>query len=305
MRPTQWSLRALAGVVVALAVAAPASAQAPTLDGVGIAGDPVVGSPLQAVIAGTVDPAALSYRWCHQRDGRADKCSSGRPIGTSRTYVPGPGDVGHRLLVRAEADIDTFDVEVMSAPTAPVVATRPPTPPPTTPPPPTTTPPLPPPTTTPPLGGTVPPPVFGSSGTTPASTAPNSSEPAGIQVPTAGSAPVLLPYLDPFPVVRVRGFVAARGARISLLRVSAPRRATVRIRCVGDGCPIRRRTRHAGRIRALERFLPAGLRITVRVTRPGHVGKYVRLVIRARRPPSRHDACLLPGSRRAVSCSSG
>jgi hypothetical protein len=237
-------------------------------------GAPVVGSPLQAVIAGTLDRSAVSYRWCHQRDGRADKCAPGSPIGTSQAYVPGPGDIGHPLLVRAQAEIGMFTVEVISAPTAPVSATAPATTPPTA--------------TPTPTGGGGAAPAFGTSGTS--------------QAPAPAAAPTLFSYLDPFPVIRVRGFVAARGARISLLRVSAPRRATVKIRCVGDGCPINRRTRHAGRIRAFERFLPAGLRITVRVTRPGRVGKYVRLVIRARKPPSRHDACLLPGSNRAANC---
>jgi len=111
-----------------------------------------------------------------------------------------------------------------------------------------------------------------------------------------------MPYLNPFPVLRVRGVVAARGARINLLRVTAPRDATVRVHCAGDRCPLKRRTRHSGRIRALERFLPAGLRITVRVQSPGHVGKYVRLVIRAGKPPARRDACALPGRMRAVRC---
>jgi len=100
----------------------------------------------------------------------------------------------------------------------------------------------------------------------------------------------------------VRGTVAVRGARIDMLRVSAPRRATVSVTCTGSGCPVRRRIRGAGRIRAFERYLPAGLRITVRVTSPGHLGKYVRLVIRGGKPPFRRDACLLPGDKRAVVC---
>jgi hypothetical protein len=276
MRLARWTLRAVAAVVGAFALASPAAAQEPTLDTVSITGDPVVGSPLQAVIAGTVDPSAVTYRWCHQRDGLDGRCATGRPIGTSATYVPTASDVGYPLLVKATATIATFDVEVTSAPTLPVAATPPP--PGTSPPPDTTTAP--------------PPPAFTSSGTS--SNAPTE--------PAPGSVPTRLSYLDPFPVLRIRGVVTTRGARIELLRVTAPRGARVRVRCAGNGCPFARRSRRAGRIRALERFLRAGVRITVRIQSPRHVGKYVRVVIRAGKPPARRDACVLPGRRRAVSC---
>jgi hypothetical protein len=57
-----------------------------------------------------------------------------------------------------------------------------------------------------------------------------------------------------------------------------------------------------GRIRPFERFLPAGLLITIRVTRPSHVGKYVRLFIRSNAAPDRRDSCLLPGRNRPTPC---
>ena len=41
----------------------------------------------------------------------------------------------------------------------------------------------------------------------------------------------------------------------------------------------RRSSRSPGRIRAFERFLLAGTRITIRVIRPGYIGKYVRIRI--------------------------
>ncbi len=322
-----------AGVVIALAAAGPALAQTPTLEGVGIVGDPVVGSRLRAAITGSVDATAVSFKWCHQRDGRTAKCAPGRPIGTLQTYVPVAGDVGHTLLVQATATIASFKIEVTSAPT-PVVSVAPPVtappvtappvtaPPVTTPPvtkppvtkPPVTTPPVTkPPATTPsgstppppgsaPIGSELPTPSFGSSGSSPSLAAPNTSGPADQEASAPGAGPTRLPYLSPFPVLRVRGSVAVRGARIDMLRVSAPRRATVSVTCTGSGCPVRRRIRGAGRIRAFERYLPAGLRITVRVTSPGHLGKYVRLVIRGGKPPFRRDACLLPGDKRAVVC---
>lgn len=110
-------------------------------------------------------------------------------------------------------------------------------------------------------------------------------------------------YLAPFPVIRIRGRLVAGGARVTMLKVSAPRGAMVLVRCEGRGCPaVRRRTRAPVRIRALERFLAAGTRITIRVRRPGYVGKYVRIRIRAGVPPARRDACLMPGSGRPASC---
>jgi len=109
-------------------------------------------------------------------------------------------------------------------------------------------------------------------------------------------------YLQPFPVVRIRGSLAARGAQVTLLRVTAPSGVTVTVRCAGAGCPIRRLETGPGRLRRFERFLPAGLRITIRITREGLVGKYVRLRVRAGKPPARHDACLLPGSRGPDRC---
>jgi hypothetical protein len=96
--------------------------------------------------------------------------------------------------------------------------------------------------------------------------------------------------------------VTANGAKITLLKVTAGRNVRVQVRCQGRGCPIQRRSRTAGRIRALERYLAAGTRITIRVRRPGYIGKYARIVIRGGGPPSRRDACLLPGNSRPVVC---
>jgi hypothetical protein len=123
---------------------------------------------------------------------------------------------------------------------------------------------------------------------------------------SAPSAPVRAaaapPYIDPFPVVRIRGTVAVGGASVTLLRVYGPRRARVSIRCDGRGCPLRERTRRPGRLRALERFLPAGVRITIRVARRGYVGKYARLRIRDGRAPTRRDACVISLRNRPVKC---
>ena len=108
--------------------------------------------------------------------------------------------------------------------------------------------------------------------------------------------------MRPFPVVRVKGALLRNGALITLLRVRAPSAATVAVRCKGPRCDVRRRSRGGGRIRALERFLRVGTRITIRVSKPNSVGKYVRLVIRDGAAPKRRDACLMPGSRKPVTC---
>ena len=273
---------AILAVAASLALTSPASAQepSPTLDGVQIVGDPVVGSTLTAVVSGTIDPSSVEYKWC-QQDDRPGKCVKGRPIGSGAVYVPADTDVGYTLLVQATAIVDTFTIKVISS-TTPVVAAPPPPTDPTDPDPPTTT------------DGIAPAPTFASPGTTPMTEVPGTS-----QVDADAARPL---FLRPFPVVRIRGSVAARGARITLLKVTAGRNVRVQVRCQGRGCPIRRRSRKAGRIRSLERYLPAGTRITIRVRRPGYIGKYARIVIRRGGPPFRRDACLLPGNSRPIDC---
>jgi len=105
-----------------------------------------------------------------------------------------------------------------------------------------------------------------------------------------------------FPSARIKGTVFASGARIGLLRVKAPSKATVVVRCDGPGCNVRRRSLGSGRIASLERLLRAGARITIRVSMGGSIGKYVRIVIRGGHKPKRLDACLLPGRLAPVKC---
>jgi hypothetical protein len=120
--------------------------------------------------------------------------------------------------------------------------------------------------------------------------------------PAAGTAPGGLRFLRPFPVVRVAGYIRSHGSRIVVFSVKAPRGAKVDVRCAGRGCPLRHRTFRPGRIRPLERYLPAGVAITIRVMRPGFIGTYTRVVIRSRRRPGRRDACVLPGDSRPRQC---
>jgi hypothetical protein len=121
-------------------------------------------------------------------------------------------------------------------------------------------------------------------------------------LPLPQPTPAAPPPLWPFPVVSVGAYILDHGSRIVLWRVKAPLGAKIEVRCRGPGCPLRRRSFRPGRIRPLERYFRAGVAITIRVTRPGFIGKYTRVVIRSRKPPRRRDACLFPGDRRPRPC---
>jgi hypothetical protein len=131
--------------------------------------------------------------------------------------------------------------------------------------------------------------------------------PALTQTPTSAggggfsAAPLML---DPFPVVRIRGQLTPTGARVTLFTVRATRGTLIVVRCRGESCPIRRFSRRAARtrVRPLERHLLAGTRLLVRVTKPGYIGKWTRIVIRRGAVPRRSDRCLYPGAGEPVRC---
>jgi hypothetical protein len=52
----------------------------------------------------------------------------------------------------------------------------------------------------------------------------------------------------------------------------------------------------------MKRHLAKGTVIVVRITRPGYVGKYVRIVIRQHKRPASTTLCLQPGSAKPASC---
>jgi hypothetical protein len=115
------------------------------------------------------------------------------------------------------------------------------------------------------------------------------------------------PLLDPFPVVRVAGRITSTGARLTLVSVRAPRGSEIVATCRGKGCRQRRlvRAARAGRrIKRLEGRYRNGARLTFRVTAPGRIGKYTRVVIRRGLPPSRSDRCLWPGDAKPHPCPS-
>jgi PKD repeat protein len=145
----------------------------------------------------------------------------------------------------------------------------------------------------------------------------DSTGPVVVPLPDPVESPVNpvspLRWLDPFPVVRIRGLSTRKGARLTLLSVTAPGGSLVDLRCLGSSCPTRKPQRatikaRSGkatgvvRFKRMERYLPAGTKIRIAITQDGMVGKYTRFTIRRLAGPSRSDQCVVPGSTRPVKC---
>jgi PKD repeat protein len=134
--------------------------------------------------------------------------------------------------------------------------------------------------------------------------------PPPVTPPTDPGATPVLQWLQPFPVIRIRGRTTGRGAQVTVLSVTAPSGSLIAARCSGRGCPVRRTRAQVSargrrvRLRAFERHLRAGIRLEIFVTKPGVVGKYTRFRINRLKPPQRVDSCVLPGSRRPARCPS-
>ena len=114
--------------------------------------------------------------------------------------------------------------------------------------------------------------------------------------------------IRPFPVVRMKGRLTARGADVQVLSVRASRAAKISVRCRAS-CPAGRwsRSDRKSRLTRMERYergLRAGVKITVSVTRRGYVGKRTTFVIRRGAPPLRSDRCL-SSKGRVTRCPSG
>jgi hypothetical protein len=56
--------------------------------------------------------------------------------------------------------------------------------------------------------------------------------------------------------------------------------------------------------RRFEHTLPAGVILRIRVSRPGEIGKYTRLIVRRGVLPERLDTCLDPGGFKPMACPS-
>ena len=262
--------------------APPAFTSPPTVDG-----DAVVGATVTAAAAWTGSPTpTVKYQWrrCPAQGGSCDQIADA----IAAKYVVTTADLGFRLGVRITLKNKLDTINQQSVTTAVVVAAAPPGPTPT----PTPTPtPAPSPTPTPKPDPTPDP--------TPAS-ATSFTEPVAPIVDVKARATLM----RPFPIVRIRGYFRRGGVRVTLLSVNAPSSAHVAARCVGSGCPVRsiRVASAPARLRAFERFLPAGTVLQVRVTGAGRIGKYTSFVIRAHAAPLRHDLCLMPGKSKPAPC---
>ena len=141
---------------------------------------------------------------------------------------------------------------------------------------------------------------------------------AGLSGVTSQQIPVSFPLMRPFPVVRIVTTRAAGRIRLKLLSVEAPVGATVSITCKGKGCPVRSLSRVVptaktkGKSAAvpalsfarLQRALPAGVVLEIRIMRTGQVGKFTRFTIRKGKLPLRADARLNAKETKPVPCSS-
>lgn len=138
---------------------------------------------------------------------------------------------------------------------------------------------------------------------------PSSSPPSTTPNTTSGKRPRGRPSLmSPFPVVRLVGAAYLGRTVVSVLSVHAPRRALVRVRCTGRGCPkVIRRKRSKGkavRFETFERGIPAGAKLEVFVVAKKRIGKYTSFKMLRAKPPVRRDLCLVPGKRKPRACPS-
>ena len=117
--------------------------------------------------------------------------------------------------------------------------------------------------------------------------------------------------LQPFPIVRLTTRSTRHGARVLRLGVQAPPGSRVAIRCIGRSCGTHHQVRIVRtpgrplRFHALEHRMRAGVVLEIRVTAPGHVGKYTRFVLRRAKPPGRVDMCLQPRAAAPAACPAG
>jgi hypothetical protein len=125
------------------------------------------------------------------------------------------------------------------------------------------------------------------------------SGPGTTPVPTTS-----LPFIDPFPIVRISGRFKGKRTTLTRVLVNAPRGARIRVACKGRGCPYKRKAIAVKliRVRALQRTYRPKATIEIRVTQSHKIGKYTRVQTRKGKAPLRIDRCLMPGKTRPVKC---
>jgi hypothetical protein len=289
-RGVRWVF-ALVAAGVAL-VAAPRTALAADVApqitaGPTIVGLAQVGETLRAQATWTGSPApTVKWRWarCAQPNG---SCSAIKGA-TSDSYGVTSADVGLRLRVVLTVTNAAGSAEKRSETTVPVKPIPAPAPTPV-------------PAPTPAPAPTPVPAPAPAPAPNPAPPQPPAFELPPTATPPAVRAPELL---SPFPVVRIKGWITARGARITLFTVRAPRGSRIDVACRGAACPVPKLARTAAveRLRSFERELRAGTRLELTVTKPGAIGKWTEIVIRRGAAPRRRDGCIDSDSRRHVRC---
>jgi PKD repeat protein len=135
-----------------------------------------------------------------------------------------------------------------------------------------------------------------------------SSSVVGETIPVSSPA---IAVMLPIPIVRIVGTPVTSGIRLRLLTVETPPGAQVTVDCRGQRCPAKSESLVAAstgvetvtvRFRRYERTLAAGTILEIRVFNSDQIGKYTRLVIRRRRPPTRFDECLAPTGVTPIAC---
>jgi hypothetical protein len=259
----------------------PLITQAPEIVGMAQVGQTLAAT--SGTWAGT-EPITATYQWLRCSASTPNECITIAGA-TGLSYLAVPEDEGYPLRVALTVTNAFGGASVQSAATSPVAAAPAPNPDPEPQPRPAPDP------------GPAPAPA-----------------PTALPATTAGPAPTatvlatsLQPLLlDPFPVVRYRGYVTSSGAQITLLTVRTRRGTRITMTCSGVTCPLgaERWAAPEGvtRLRRFERFLPAGVRITITVTKKGWIGKHTLIVIRRGRPPLRRDRCLYPNSALPAPC---
>jgi hypothetical protein len=132
---------------------------------------------------------------------------------------------------------------------------------------------------------------------------------SGAQV-GAGSEPSAdtnLPFIKPFPVIRIKGRFKGKLTTVTRVTVRTPRGTRIRIRCSGKGCAFKRKAVAARLIglRSLRRTYRPKARIEIQVTKAGKIGKYTSVRTRRGKAPVRVDRCLMPGKTKPVRCPAG
>jgi hypothetical protein len=249
--------------------------QAPT-----IAGDPTPGSELTAS-AGDWTPASATATYDWLRCSASGTDCNPVPGSCDRRYTVRDADLGHRLRARLTAtepgQPHAFGI---SEPTDVVI------------------------------NKTYSIPTSGDSGrtcvdVTPTGPGQGTFTSGGQSGPGTTPAPTTsLPFIDPFPIVRISGRFRGKRTKLTRVLVNAPPGARIRVACKGRGCPYKRKAIAVRliRVRALQRTYRPKATIEIRVTQPRKIGKYTRVQTRKGKAPLRIDRCLMPGKTRPVKC---